>query len=199
MTGAGLLATASVPLIAGMLASCLTVAPHRVAFCCSMARNKAAACTNRLSICPDVLEQMVSRGAATRLIDPQVFKAFVVAFAAAWNHYYASDTGRRDCGDGGSGAGPQRRARRDRRSRCGSWFVLSFGQGGCGEGKPPRIDAASDQLLRIAEAATVLICYSLDENVRTPGCVRIPPSAPETDINQLDELPSSHFPLFLPH
>ncbi len=59
-------------------------------FGCSTARNKGAtACTNLLTLRRDRLEKTVLEGIATRLMDPEVFKIFVVEFTAEWNKLQA--------------------------------------------------------------------------------------------------------------
>jgi uncharacterized protein involved in exopolysaccharide biosynthesis len=69
-------------------------------FGCSTARNQGAtACTNRLTIRRDVLEETVLEALRARLMDPDVFRAFVEEFTATWNRLQAEAsaglTGRR--------------------------------------------------------------------------------------------------------
>jgi len=66
------------------------------AFGCSTARNKGpTACTNRLTIRRDVLEQTVLEGLATRLMDPALFAEFVTAFTTEWNRLQGEIAGER--------------------------------------------------------------------------------------------------------
>ena len=59
-------------------------------FACSTARNKGpTACANRLSIRRDVVEQTVLDGLAHRLMDPELFKVFMVEFTTEWNRLQA--------------------------------------------------------------------------------------------------------------
>lgn len=59
-------------------------------FGCSTARNQgAAACTNRLTIRRDALEDTVLNALRTRLMNPELFRAFVAEFTATWNRLQA--------------------------------------------------------------------------------------------------------------
>ena len=59
-------------------------------FGCSTARNKGeTACTNRLTIRRDLLEETVLGALRARLMDPDLFRAFVAAFTAEWNRLQA--------------------------------------------------------------------------------------------------------------
>lgn len=59
-------------------------------FGCSTARNKGpTACTNRLTIRRDVLEDTVLSALRERLMDPDVFREFVAGFTETWNRLQA--------------------------------------------------------------------------------------------------------------
>lgn len=59
-------------------------------FGCSAANNKGStACTNRLTIRRDVLEDTVLSALRERLMDPEVFKEYVAGFTATWNRLQA--------------------------------------------------------------------------------------------------------------
>jgi DNA invertase Pin-like site-specific DNA recombinase len=59
-------------------------------FGCSTARNKGpTACTNRLTVRRDVLEETVLGALRERLMDPELFSAFVAEFTATWNRLQA--------------------------------------------------------------------------------------------------------------
>ena len=59
-------------------------------FGCSTARNKGpTACTNRLTIRRDVLEETVLSALRERLMDPEAFKEFVAGFTETWNRLQA--------------------------------------------------------------------------------------------------------------
>jgi hypothetical protein len=55
-------------------------------FGCSTARNQGPTrCTNRLTQRRDVLEEAVLRALRERLMDPELFRVFVLEFTAEWN------------------------------------------------------------------------------------------------------------------
>lgn len=59
-------------------------------FGCSTARNKGpTACTNRLTMRRDVLEETVLSALRERLMDPEIFEAFVSGFTETWNRLQA--------------------------------------------------------------------------------------------------------------
>jgi hypothetical protein len=59
-------------------------------FGCSTARNKGpTACTNRLTVRRAVLEDTVLSALRERLMDPDIFKAFVAGFTETWNRLQA--------------------------------------------------------------------------------------------------------------
>jgi hypothetical protein len=59
-------------------------------FGCSTARNKGpTACSNRLTIRRDVLEDTVLATLRERLMDPEIFKEFVAGFTETWNRLQA--------------------------------------------------------------------------------------------------------------
>jgi site-specific DNA recombinase len=63
-------------------------------FGCSTARNKGeTACDNRLTVRRDILERTVLEGLQHRLMDPDLFKAFVAEFTAEWNRQQAESSG----------------------------------------------------------------------------------------------------------
>jgi site-specific DNA recombinase len=63
-------------------------------FGCSTARNKGpTACTNRLSVRRDHLENTVLDGLRERLMDPVLFEAFATEFTIEWNRLQASLAG----------------------------------------------------------------------------------------------------------
>ncbi len=69
---------------------------NRTHFGCSTARNKGpAACTNLITIRRDALEDRVLVGLRNRLMDPDLFKAFVSAFTVEWNRQQANSAGDR--------------------------------------------------------------------------------------------------------
>ncbi|GGJ45167.1 hypothetical protein GCM10011320_60730 [Neoroseomonas lacus] len=60
-------------------------------FGCSTARNKGpTACTNRLTVRRDSLEDAVLSALRERLMDPEVLKEFVAGFTEAWNRLQAN-------------------------------------------------------------------------------------------------------------
>ena len=66
-------------------------------FGCSTARNKGATqCTNRLAIRRDTLEATVLDGLRHRLMDPDLFKLFVIEFTAEWNRQQAATSATQD-------------------------------------------------------------------------------------------------------
>jgi DNA invertase Pin-like site-specific DNA recombinase len=59
-------------------------------FGCSAARNKGpTACANRLTVRRDLLEETVLAALRERLMDPDLFRAFVAEFTATWNRLQA--------------------------------------------------------------------------------------------------------------
>ena len=59
-------------------------------FGCSTARNKGlTACSNRLTIRRDTLEATVLSALRERLMDPEIFRAFVAGFTQTWNQLQA--------------------------------------------------------------------------------------------------------------
>jgi site-specific DNA recombinase len=59
-------------------------------FGCSTARNKGpTACTNLLTVRRDILEETVLGALRERLMDPDLFRAFVTEFTVAWNRLQA--------------------------------------------------------------------------------------------------------------
>ena len=66
-------------------------------FGCSTARNKGpTACTNRIGIRRDQLEQTVLEGLTSRLMDPDLFKLFVRRFTAEWNRQQSNLSAERE-------------------------------------------------------------------------------------------------------
>ena len=59
-------------------------------FGCSTARNTGpTACTNRLTVRRDLLEETVLGALRERLMDPELFREFVAEFTATWNRLQA--------------------------------------------------------------------------------------------------------------
>ena len=66
-------------------------------FGCSTARNKGPlACSNLLTLRRDVLEETVLGALRERLMDPDVFAAFVAEFTAEWNRLQAESAGEQE-------------------------------------------------------------------------------------------------------
>src|SRR6516164_581625 len=57
-------------------------------FGCATARNKGT-CNNRVNIRRDAIEQIVLKGLKQRLMDPELFRAFVEEFAREFNRLRA--------------------------------------------------------------------------------------------------------------